>query len=131
MLQEKGGLVALGGRFARPFGPASIDPSWMGFAYDGSNSDGEYEFTLTEVSPGRGQVSSVIHGGFAGCDMTQYGGDMKQISYLKPSDPAGYETFYMFGPVTPAGVRFLYVQYNPAVPGMPPFGVAVFTWVKK
>jgi hypothetical protein len=127
MQSEKGGIVGAGGKYGR-MGPMGSSPvgGWRKMIFDGNDDSGDYEFTLTEVSPGRGVAQDTKTGSYAGQDIAV--GDLTSCAYGKPSDPGGYETPYLFGPVA-GGVKFLWVTQNPNI-GVP-FGCSILTWVPR
>jgi hypothetical protein len=128
MLSEKGGIVGAGGKYGR-MGPMGSSPvgNWRLVIFDGDSDQGNYEFTLTETTPGRGVAQDTATGSYVGQDIAV--GDLTQCAYGKPDAPGGYETPYLFGPV--AGVRFLWVPQNPDDAVKVPFGCSILTWVPR
>lgn len=129
MQSETGGIIGAGGKYGR-MGPMGSSPvgGWRKMIFDGSNDQGEYEFTLTETEPGRGVATHTATGSNAGQDIAV--GDLTSCAYGKPGDlaPGGYEKPYLFGPVA-NGVKFLWVTQNPNI-GVP-FGCSILTWVPR
>ncbi len=130
MQSEKGGIVGAGGKYGR-LGPMGSSPvgGWRKMIFDGNDDQGEYEFTLTEVEPGRGVAEHTVTGCYAGQDIAV--GDLTSCAYGKPKElgpAAGYEKPYLFGPVA-NGVKFLWVTQNPNI-GVP-FGCSILTWVPR
>jgi hypothetical protein len=127
MQSEKGGIIGAGGKYGR-MGPMGSSPvgGWRQIIFDGNDSTGDYEFTLTETAPGRGVAQDTKTGSYAGQDIAV--GSLSDCAYGKPDNPGGYETPYLFGPVA-NGVKFLWVSQNPNI-GVP-FGCSILTWVPR
>lgn len=128
MLSEKGGIIGAGGKYGR-MGPIGSSPvgGWRLLIFDGNTDQGDYEFTLTETTPGRGVAQDTATGSYAGQDIAV--GDLTQCAYGKPSAPGAYETPYLFGPV--AGVRFFWIPFNADDIVKVPFGGSILTWVPR
>lgn len=132
MLQEKGGIVGVGGKFGRMGDVGTGLFKRRGIIWDGDPANGpvgDYEFTLVETSPGRGVASDTKHGSAVGADLTQYSTDETHQFYgLNPGEqPGEYETPFLYIE-TDQSVKTLVFRF-PKGDDRPRAFVTSLTWV--
>jgi hypothetical protein len=132
MLQEKGGILGVGGKFGRmgPVGSGLFKR--RGIIWDGDPTKGpvgDYEFTLTETTPGRGQAVDTKNNSMLGADLTQYSGDETHQFYglLDSETPGDYETPFLYI-WTDQGVKQLAFRFPKGDDRPNPYATSL-TWV--
>jgi hypothetical protein len=135
MQTERGGIVGLGGKYARATAAdlGHGNAGWYAVHFDADAPDGDAEFELTDLGNGRGVARHVKTGACFGVDTTQFLEDIRKAFYLKPSEagePGGYEQPWLLKhPAT--GTKYLVVEFQQPNGGQPFFPAPAVAWVAK
>src|SRR5262245_55483562 len=133
MQTERGGIVCLGGKYARvtqdDLGHGAF--GWYAIHWDADAPTGDAEFELTDLGNGRGVARHVVTGACFGMDTTAFVDDIRKAFYLKPKgagEPGGYEQPWLLKHPT-TNTRYLLIEFQQPNGGQPFFPSPAVAWV--